>query len=103
VDFKIMASEPMRIEVYDSTGTKLICVDANGDGDFSDKGDLVYQDLNGNGHPDLGLGEGDTLASLTMYVDPGQIEAGDSDTSREVSISLLEDGEWHLDAVDVIK
>ena len=93
----------MRIEVYDGTGTKLICVDANGDGDFEDKGDLVYQDLNGNGHPDLSIGEGDSLASLTMYVDPGQIEAGDSDTSREVSISLLEDGEWHLDAVDVIK
>ena len=103
VDFRIMASEPMRIEVYDSTGTKLICVDANGDGDFSGKGDLVYQDLNGNGHPDLGLGEGDTLASLTMYVDPGQVEAADRDVSREVSISLLEGGEWRLDAVDVIK
>jgi hypothetical protein len=36
-------------------------------------------------------------------VDPGQIEAGDSDASPEVSISLIEDGEWHLDALDVIK
>jgi tetratricopeptide (TPR) repeat protein len=103
VDFRISASEPMRIEVYDSTGTKLICVDANGDGDFEDKGDLVYQDLNGTGHPDLTIGENETLVSLTMYVDPAQIEAADSDASREVSISLLEDGEWHLDALDVIK
>jgi hypothetical protein len=99
IDLRISASEPMRIEVYDGTGTKLLCVDANGDGDFEDKGDLVYQDLNGNGHPDLTIGEGETLTSLTLYVDPGQIEAGDS----EVSISLLEDGEWHLDAVDLIK
>ncbi len=103
VDFRISASEPIRIEVYDSTGAKLICVDANGDGDFEDKGDLVYQDLNGNGHPDLTMGERETLVSLTMYVDPGQIEAGESDASREVSISLLEDGAWHLDAVDRIK
>ena len=103
VDFRISASKPMRIEVFDNTGTKLICVDSNGDGDFGDKGDLVYQDINGNGHPDLTIGEGDTLASLTMYVDPGQIEAGASDSSREVSISLLENGEWHLDALDLIK
>ena len=103
VDYRISASAPMRIEVYDSTGTTLISVDANGDGDFEDKGDLIYQDINGNGHPDLTMGEGETLVSLTMYVEPGQIAPEDNDDAREISISILEDGEWHLDAVDLIK
>jgi hypothetical protein len=99
VDFRITASKPMRIEVYDASGTKLICVDSNGNGDFLDKGDLVHQDLNRNGHPDLTLGEGETLVSLTMYVEPEQLgtEGG------EVTLSILEDGTWRVDAVDLIK
>jgi len=103
VDFKISSSEPMRIEVYDSSGTKLISVDANGDGDFLDRGDLVYQDINGNGHPDLTIGERETMVSLTMYVDPGRIGTDHKESEREVSICILADGEWHLDAVDVIR
>jgi hypothetical protein len=102
-DVKIVASEPMRIELYDKTGTTLLSVDANGDGDFQDKGDLVYQDLNGNGHPDLTMGEGESLASLYLYVEPTQIGTDESKPARDVSISILENGEWHLDAVDTIQ
>jgi hypothetical protein len=99
VDFNIRSSKPMRIEVYDSTATRLICVDANGDGDFEDKGDLVYQDLNGNGHPDVAMAEGESLTSLTLYVEPEQL-GGEEST---ISVSMLNHGEWRVDAVDTIR
>ncbi len=103
VDFKISASKPMRIEVYDQSGTKLICVDSNGDGDFQDKGDIIHRDLNGNQLPDITLEEGEGLASLVMYVGSGGSGPEVGKDPHEISISILEDGEWHLDAVDVIE
>ncbi|NWK55985.1 hypothetical protein HW115_10200 [Verrucomicrobiaceae bacterium N1E253] len=99
VDFKIEASADMRIEVYDEASNQLICVDANGDGDFNDKGDLVHQDLNGNHWPDFAFPDGETRAAIVMYVVPGNGEKKE----RELSISILDKGGWRQDAVDLIR
>ena len=99
VDFSVSASTPMRIESYDSASGQLLSVDANGDGDFLDAGDLVVGDTNQNNWPDLFLKAEDQRASLVMYVKPLAPIAQEI----ELTISIQVDGEWQTDATDVIK
>ncbi|MBN2685936.1 MAG: hypothetical protein JXR40_11705 [Pontiellaceae bacterium] len=99
VDFSVSASSPMRIESYDSVSGQLLAVDANGDGDFLDAGDLVVGDTNQNNWPDLFLKENEKRASLVMYVKP----LAPITQEIELTISIQIDGEWQTDATDVIK
>jgi len=100
VDLTVEASSPMRIEVYHASTGKLVYVDANGDGDFDDQGDLVASDSNNNHWPDIVFGTDDSLASITMYVKP----AAEAQGEQELTIKLMdEDENWRIDAVDVIK
>lgn len=54
VDLKIIASQQARIEVYDENN-QLVFVDANGDGDLLDSGDLLVIDQNSDGTGDLNV------------------------------------------------
>lgn len=99
VDFTVSASSPMRIEAYNATTGKLLYVDANGDGDFKDAGDLISSDTNHNNWPDLIFHAGERMAALTLYVK----SASDTTTEQELTVQLLENGHWRIDAVDVIK
>lgn len=100
VDFSVEASSPARIESYDAYSGTLLSVDANGDGDFQDGGDMVSGDSNGNNWPDLTFKKRQRLSSLVLYVQPGAKNVND-DTELTVRIRT-EDG-WQTDAVDVIK
>ena len=95
----VSASSPMRIEAYNGATGQLIYVDANGDGDFKDAGDLISSDANHNNWPDILFNAGDRMAALTLYV---KSEA-DRDGEQKLTIKLLEQGLWRIDAVDVIK
>ncbi|RKX47092.1 MAG: hypothetical protein DRP64_01980 [Verrucomicrobia bacterium] len=99
VDFTVSASSPMRIEAYNGSTGKLLYVDANGDGDFEDAGDLISSDANHNNWPDILFNAGDRMAALTLYVkaEPNAAE------EQELTIQLLENGTWRIDAIDVIK
>lgn len=88
-----------RIETYDAVTGKLLAIDANGDGDFLDSGDMIAADSNRNSCPELVFGKDQKLASLMMYVQPPGDTAGDV----ELAIRILTEGEWHTDAIDVIK
>lgn len=99
VDITVQTSPPMRIEAYhDSTG-QLLYIDANGDGDFEDKGDLVVSDANRNNWPDLLFDADQHLASIVLYVKPET----DQKTEQELTVKLLDNGTWRIDAIDVIK
>ena len=99
VDFTVAASQPTRIEAYDAVTGKLLAIDANGDGDFLDSGDLIAADSNRNSWPELIFGKDQKLASLMMYVQPLSDTAGDVN----LAIKILASGEWRTDAIDVIK
>lgn len=99
VDFSVQASLPMRIESYNGATGKLLSVDANGDGDFQDRGDLIVGDDNRNSWPDLVFEKNQKLSSLVMYVQPGEPTTADT----ELTIRIQVNDEWQTDAIDVIK
>lgn len=99
VDFSVQASSPMRIESYNAATGKLLSVDANGDGDFQDRGDLIVSDDNRNSWPDLVFEQSQKLSSLVMYVQPCEPTTADT----ELTISIQINDVWQTDAVDVIK
>ncbi|MDF7799487.1 hypothetical protein P4C99_08425 [Pontiellaceae bacterium B1224] len=99
VDFTVEASSSMRIETYDATSGELLAIDANGDGDFLDRGDQIVGDDNRNSWPDLVFTEGQCLTSLVMYVQPAATTAGDI----ELTVKTRTGDEWQVDAIDVIK
>ncbi len=50
--FRVRASAPCRVEVYDAESLALLAVDADGDGSFRGVGDLLAADANLDGHLD---------------------------------------------------
>ncbi|MFP4203570.1 MAG: hypothetical protein ACLFS4_04475 [Opitutales bacterium] len=96
-DFRIVASEPGRIEVYGAEDGALIYVDANGDGDLGDPGDLLARDTNGNRLPDIDFIEPSRPRSIEVYYDSGWSE---EPKARTLTIQMLEDGEWVTHAVN---
>lgn len=99
VDFAVQSSSPMRIESYNAVTGKLLSIDANGDGDFLDRGDLIVGDENRNSWPDLIFEKTQKLSSLVMYVQPCESTTVDT----ELTIRIQVNGEWQTDAIDVIK
>ncbi|MBN2685958.1 MAG: hypothetical protein JXR40_11815, partial [Pontiellaceae bacterium] len=99
IDFAVKASSPMRIESYDAYTGTLLAVDANGDGDFLDKGDMVSGDANGNNWPDLVFEKEQRLSSLAMYVHPHESSTEDI----ELTIQIQTEEGWQTDSIDVIK
>jgi len=101
VNYAVEASSPMRIESYDAATGRLLAIDANGDGDFLDGGDLIIGDRDRDNWPDLVFAEGQNCSSLVMYVQPEK--AASTSTETELTIKTRTNGEWQTDAVDVIK
>jgi len=101
VDISIEASVPMRIESYDAATGELLAIDANGDGDFLDKGDFISSDQNRNSWPDLTFEKDQRLASLVLYVK--SLGNAPKEIEQELTVKLLINDEWQVDATDVIK
>jgi len=99
VDLVVCASAPVRVELYDAKTSELVYVDANGDGDFSDSGDMIAVDSNGNLWPDLTMLPGETLHSFVMYVEQNQPK----NPALELRIKVLENGIWITDSIDIIE
>jgi hypothetical protein len=100
VDVVVKASEAVRIELYDAQTFELVYIDANGDGDFEDEGDLVTSDKNGNLQPDLTIPEGRRLHSFLMYVAP--THGVGSPKTINLAINVLLGDKWIVDSVDKI-
>ncbi|MFC5051762.1 tetratricopeptide repeat protein [Rubritalea spongiae] len=100
IDLRIESSVPMRIEIYDAQSNELISIDANGDGDFKDQGDYIGVDVNRNNWPDLSFEADQKLTSLVMYVKGAE---GTTDSEAQLTVKVLDDGEWRIDAVDHVQ
>ncbi len=97
-DIKVKSSEPARIELYDGDD-QLVFVDANGDGDFDDEGDIVMNDLNLNHQPDLKIDSEESEHRFVVFVKAlNQIPA----EGLEINIMGREEGKWEVFAQDRI-
>jgi len=85
-DVRIVASRECRLEYFNPLTFDLLAIDANGDGDFDDAGDVVYQDANSSGYPDMAI-DGSAMigyAEFQAYTEP-------SDTSIHFALELSTD------------
>jgi hypothetical protein len=98
VDFTITSSIPTRIEIYNTTTGKLMATDANGDGDFLDRGDFIAADENFNNWPDVTLARGERLSSIVLYIQPNT-----TGKDQELTIKLKTKEGWRIDSVDTIR
>ncbi|QTN33836.1 hypothetical protein HZ994_16460 [Akkermansiaceae bacterium] len=98
VDFRVVASQPTRVEMYDQ-GEQMVFVDAEGDGSFASEGDSISQDLNRNGEPDLRLEASGKERRFMLFVRPvAELKAKDLDLEIQVKIQ----GEWQTYSTDRI-
>jgi tetratricopeptide (TPR) repeat protein len=89
---RVRTSQPSRLEIVDQASGQLLAVDANGDGDFSGIGDVVFRDNNRDGFPDLPLAPDGDFAALLIFVFP---EAGGGTLEEmTVEVDLLQEGGW---------
>lgn len=65
-DFRITASAPARIEMYDEADQPVF-VDVRGDGSLKDTSDVLYADRNSDGAGDIASKEGEAAFRLQVY------------------------------------
>ncbi|MCW1912468.1 hypothetical protein OJ996_02715 [Luteolibacter sp. GHJ8] len=63
---RAICSIPARVELYDAEN-RPVYVDANGNGEFGDPGDVVHQDQDRDGSPDIQLRSGETRMRLQVF------------------------------------
>lgn len=109
-DFQFQSNVPCRLEILDIDGGThpsvdagtLLAVDAEGDGFFTGAGDRVFSDSNGDGTPDVIIG--DRTRSLEIYAWP--LTALPAGTELTVSAQLRRPGQpaaWRKDAEDALQ
>ncbi len=115
-DLQFSASIPCRLEIYDADTVhfpsveagKLIAVDAEGDGSFAGPDDRLdaTHDLNGNGQPDIVIG--DRSRSLELYAWPlREFLEGEEITitarHRRAGPVRRQPSEWQTDAENILR
>lgn len=98
VDFRIQSTQPARVEMYDQ-GEQLIFVDAEGDGQFTTVGDLIGQDMNRNGEPDLRLAAKENERRFMLLIRPLSPLKG---KDLELKIQVKIQGVWETHSTDRI-
>ena len=101
-DLRVTASQSCRVEIVDALTMNFLAVDANGDGDFEDAGDVLYADANADGYPDFKLTTERDLAAFELRVYP-LVRNNSAPQELEVTLWRREAGGWTTDAVDVLQ
>ncbi len=101
IAFRLRSPEPLRIEYYDSSSGHLLAIDANGNGDFTDEGDLH-----------LANPSGVAAAWISIALPRPAVEIRIFALTREplfpaakaivLSAEVLRDGAWSQAAEDVL-
>lgn len=101
-NIKAEASELYRIEFIESESGKLLAIDANADGDFEDSGDVIRQDFDNNGYPDVEFNASQDAVAVELLVYPVLEERSTADEIK-IDVYLEDDHEWQYQATDILK
>lgn len=98
IDVKVLATQPCRIECYSRPSHQLLFVDQQGNGSFAESGDVIYNDRNNDGFPDILL-PCHSATDFILYVYP------DHELSEEVLVNLYtrsEGTDWVAETIDIL-
>ncbi len=96
---RVLCDQPIRVEFVDDDSGRLIAVDGNGNGSFSDVGDAVYEDRDNNGYPDFMLSPEESVAAFELLVYHNE-RAGEYTGTLPLSIQVKNDDTWETHAID---
>ena len=103
IDVRVKASVPCHVQIVDEESGAILGVDAEGDGDFLSEGDVLADDSNRNGYPDLQLEPDQEVTGLELRVFPVKSDET-SEENSEISITVelrnRETGQWEPHAVN---
>lgn len=98
-NFRVRASLPGRIEIYEDNSRELIAVDANGDGDFEDSGDILSYDADRNMQPDFMVSKDNPFFDLELRFYRETVP----EKEIELVVETLEGDKWTEQAVNLIR
>lgn len=70
LNLRVVTSEPSRVELVDAATSRVIAVDATGNGDFRGIGDILFDDKDRDGFPDIGFEKGQAARAVEIQVYP---------------------------------
>lgn len=98
-NLRLTASAECRLEIFDHDTGRLLAVDADGDGAFASPGDRVLEDADGDGTPDIQVG--DRARALEIFAWP----AASSPAGLTITAGLRDaaaSGDWRDDAANEV-
>ena len=100
VDFRVVASRPMRIELLHPDTGELLAVDANGDGQLDGPGDVLLVDANHDGFADLTCAPG-SPAEIALLIYP--LTSTEPPGESSLDLQLRSPAGWETAARNLLK
>lgn len=104
IPFRLRSPLPLRVEYYDSSSSELIAIDANGNGDFTEAGDLCLRGPSGISAAifPAPLDGGDSTVQIRISNLDGDPMGPSSDT-LVLEAEVYRHGKWVKEAEDLLK
>lgn len=99
--FRIVSPEPLRVEYYDNRSSHLIAIDANGNGDFSEEGDLHLRGVDGTAAAWITAETGPSIELRIFGTNGNGAIPFDKPLTLRAEV-LREDG-WTLEAENILR
>ncbi len=104
VAFRLWSPEPLRVEYYDASNGRLLAVDANGNGDFSEEGDLHVVDASGVAAAWISTPlRGNLMPVELRLFSPGGAPPGLRPEPLVIRAEVNRNGDWILAAEDILR
>ncbi|RYD64394.1 MAG: hypothetical protein EOP83_09875 [Verrucomicrobiaceae bacterium] len=103
VSFRLVSKAPLRFEYYDPSSQTLLGVDANGNGDFTETGDLYFHSSSGAAAALVPAGSGKSISvEVRIFAIDGS-PASQEPESLVLAAEVFRDGKWNKEAEDTLK
>jgi hypothetical protein len=104
VSFRLRSSVPLRFEYYDPESGQLLGIDANGNGDFTEAGDLYFGGSTGVAAAWVPVAALEAAAAVEVRI--FSTEGGGPlliEGEHRLQVEVWRDGAWVMEAEDVLK
>lgn len=99
--FRIVSPEPLRVEYYDSRSSHLIAIDANGNGNFSEKGDLHLRGADGTAAAWITKETGSSIELRIFGTNGNGVIPFDKPLTLRAEV--FRDNSWTLEAENILR